>query len=59
MNTENLVLRAALLWARNHLDLTNDPVVKARVVARLDRVLENYQPSITGATVFARYIRTR
>ena len=40
--TDDRVLRAALLWARNHIDVTKDRATQIRVVRRLDRVLKDH-----------------
>lgn len=44
-------LRAALLWARNHIDC-GDPTLKERVVERLDKILDDGEP-IIGADMRA------
>lgn len=39
------VLRAALLWARNHIDGGVKPHLKEVVVQRLDEVLADHRPT--------------
>ena len=48
-----LILRAALLWARNHLDTrVEDAAFRDKVIGRLDRVLKDYEPTVTGMRLF-------
>jgi hypothetical protein len=44
-------LRGALLWLRNHYDVGR-PEDKARVLARVDAVLRDYEPSVSDVKTF-------
>ena len=56
--THETILIAALLWARNHLDV-GKPELKGEVLKRLDEVLRDYPPSIAGNRLFnTKYPRT-
>ena len=44
ISSEIKLLRAALLWARNHLD-ADDQSGRAAVVERLDRILAGREPT--------------
>jgi hypothetical protein len=46
MALEPGVLKAALLWARNHIDAGVDPTLKDAIVQRLDDVLANHNPTV-------------
>lgn len=54
MQTEANVLRAALLWLRNHYDggSNSDAEMKAAVVARVDAVLRGCEPSTQDMDAF-------
>lgn len=49
------VLAAALLWARNHLEVTTDRALLDRVIERIDKVLENREPSIADMQAFREF----
>jgi hypothetical protein len=55
IRAENALLRAALLWMRNHCDV-GKPELRELALARADAVLKDYEPSLAGRAYFrARY----
>lgn len=44
MDSDARILSAALLWARNHLEVGN-PEMRDRVIERIDRVLKYREPT--------------
>lgn len=52
MALEPGVLKAALLWARNHIDVGVRPDLKDRIVQRLDDVLANHHPTVADMQKF-------
>jgi hypothetical protein len=52
MALEPGVLKAALLWARNHIDVGVTPELKDRIVQRLDDVLANHPPTVADMRKF-------
>lgn len=46
------ILTAALLWLRNHYDIRDKKIAKARVLKRIDDVLRRYEPTLAGQARF-------
>lgn len=57
MTTEDIgILRAAVLWARNHIQVGVEPGMKCAIVQRLDDVLASYTPTSGDmSTLLKRY----
>jgi len=45
MALEPGVLKAAILWARNHIEVGIEPDMKDAIIQRLDDVLSNHHPT--------------
>ena len=52
MPIEPDVLKAALLWARNHIEVGVKPELKDQIVQRLDDVLANSNPTMADMEKF-------
>lgn len=55
MALERGVLKAALLWARNHIEAGVEPRLKDAIVQRLDDVLANHNPRVTDLIAFREF----
>lgn len=55
MALEPGVLKAALLWARNHIDAGVKPELKDAIVQRLDEVLANHNPTVADMEMFREF----
>lgn len=58
-DTEIKVLRAALLWARNHIDCSTNASPRDEVVETLDRVLDEHDPSAADMRLFRKMFPRR
>lgn len=52
MAIEPDVLKAALVWARNHIEVGIRPEMKDAIVQRLDAVLANTNPAVKNMEAF-------
>jgi hypothetical protein len=59
MALEPGVLKAALLWARNHIDAGVAPALRDAIVQRLDDVLANHHPTMADMALFHEFYPTR
>jgi hypothetical protein len=58
MNEETRMLAAALLWARNHLEVGHQDV-HDQVIETLDRVLKHREPTVADMKRFREMYPTR